>query len=40
MISLDAAMYMFPPYALAALELIIFELLLFVIIVFFYRDAK
>lgn len=39
-ISSDAAMYIFPPYALAALELIIFKLLLFVIIAFFLRDAK
>lgn len=37
---IDAAMYIFPPYALAALELIIFKLLLFVIIAFFLRDAK
>lgn len=33
-------MYIFPPYALAALELIIFKLLLFVIIAFFLGDAK
>lgn len=32
--------HIFPPYALAALELIIFKLLLFVLIAFFLGDAK